>query len=508
MMIAEVILSQKWNDLLSFWNNPRLNNPIYSEEFDEIAWFDFRDHQTRVNKKNLEEMIGERHKEIILCHEIGHHVLIPHSQGFALSLINEAYKATKSAEKAKLIENLFDDIIVNTFIARKSIDRKQQLVEAYQDLLAYKASTQKKGVEKLFDVYMRVYEILWQLNPGTLGKHNSGFEQDAQEIASIINHQIFNYSTWPNKIRKFSKIIEKYIEEDHLNNSYRLIFDKTKMKKDQAIREAARKIPFKELKALAGMLGLGTPQEIVKNIYEGMADQYKILFPKVKTMSGEEQPFTPTIWTPEDPLEKLDFFGTIVKQGIIIPEVTTQQWIYERGINFHIEDGYPDLLIVLDTSGSMKNPNEDISYAHLSALVACNSALGLGSKVSVINFSSNVIKTIYTRDREILHDPIFKYQEGGTCIPGSDIYDIVMSNSNRQHILVITDAGISNLATEGQLLIQALQKAGSGTLFLVGGSNDSEEVKTFRNIGYKVESMNSEQDLLSHTVKDMEEVYQ
>lgn len=507
MALAEVIPSQEWNDLIRFWNNPSLNNPVYSEELDEIAWFSFKDHQTRVNKKVLEDILGERHKPIILCHEIGHHVLIPHSQGLALVLTNQAYKVTKDINKASLAENLFDDIIVNTFIAKKCPIKKQELIDAYKDLLAYKARTQPKGIEKLFDVYMRVYEILWQLPNEIICKHNNSFEQDAQLIAQILKDRMFNYSTWNDKITRFTKIIDKYIEEDHCKNTLKIVLGKLKLEKDKAVKEAAREIPFKELKQLAGLLGLGTPQEIIRNIYEGIAEQYKIIFPRVKTISGEEEPFTPIAWTTEDPIERLDFYGTIAKNGILIPEITTQQWNYQRGTSFHIEDGYPDLLIVLDTSGSMSNPNENLSYAHLSALVACNSALSLGSKVAIINFSDNIREQRYTRERDLLYNNLFLYQGGGTEIPGNNILDITNSNQNAQHILIITDAEISNLATEKPLLSQALKKAGSGTLFLVGGS-ERNNVSEFRSMGYKAVPMNSEKDLLESTVIDMAEVYQ
>ncbi len=503
MVLAEVIPSKKWNDLLRFWNYPRLANPVYSEELDEIAWFNFKDHQTRVNQKCLEEIIGKRHKSIILCHEIGHHVLIPHSQGKALVLINEAYKVLKDIDKAKTAENLFDDIIVNTFIAKKEEKKQRRLVKAYRSMLEYKSRTQPKGIEKLFDVYMRVYEILWDL-PQPLMAHNAAFEQDARSIAHLLQNQMFNYNTWNAKVANFSRIINKYFEEDH--NKKKTLSSRIKLTR-QAVREAAREMPFRELKQLAGLLNLGASQEIVRDIYEGLADQYKIVFPRVKTISGEEEPFTPKTWTTEDPIERLDIYGTISKSGIFVPEITTQQWSYEKGTSFSVETGYPDLLIVLDTSGSMQNPNEDISYAHLSALVACNSALSLGSRVAVINFSTNVEKTSYTRDREVLYHPIFLYQKQCTEIPGTDILETTVSNANAQHILIITDAGIGNLATQKPLLAGALKKAGSGTLFLIG-ENESSNAEEFRSLGYKVVPMNSEADLLKNTIADMNEVYQ
>lgn len=501
MVLAEVIPARKWNDLLSFWNYPRLANPDYSEEFDEIAWFDFRNHKTRINKKSLEEMIGGRHKSIILLHEIGHHVLIPHSQGTCLMLINEANKVLKNIDKAKTSENLFDDIIVNTFIARKSEKKKRRLFKAYKSMIEYKARTQSEGIEKLFDVYTRVYEILWDL-PKPLMDHNIDFEQDAKAIAHLLDNQMFNYSTWKAKITNFSRIISKYFEDNKNKGlSYRL-----KLNKD-AVREAAKEISFKELKKIAGLLGLGTPQEIVREIYEGIADKYKIIFPRVKTISGEEEPFTPKTWTTEDPIERLDIYGTIAKNGILIPEITTQQWTYERGTSFYVEEGYADLLIVLDTSGSMNDPNEDLSYAHLSSIIACNSALNLGSKVAVINFSVNTIEQDYTRERDLLYKPLFAYQRDGTNIPGQKIYDFVLSNPNAQHILIITDAGIQNLEQQKSLLHQALKKAGSGTLFLIG-NGEANNTNELRKLGYKVVSMNSEHDLLKNTIIDMEEVYQ
>ena len=58
-------------------------------------------------------------------------------------------------------------------------------------------------------------------------------------------------------------------------------------------------------------------------------------------------------WVIGDPIEKLDILQSMLVSPKIIPNVTTRKWIYREGPGIEIEKRLPDMMIVVDSSGSM-----------------------------------------------------------------------------------------------------------------------------------------------------------
>ena len=97
-----------------------------------------------------------------------------------------------------------------------------------------------------------------------------------------------------------------------------------------------------------------------------------------------------------DPIEDLDVVQTILTSPVVIPNITTRKWANKEGPGHLEEKQIPDLLIVLDSSGSMgwnyiATSNRGRGPYH-TALVASFAALHFaanrGVKNSIINFSN------------------------------------------------------------------------------------------------------------------------
>jgi len=249
--------------------------------------------------------------------------------------------------------------------------------------------------------------------------------------------------------------------------------------------------------------GLANPTKINRMFYRDLAREYRFKFASKKQVGNGSYPYTPVEWEPGQEVRKLDIAYSVRKTGMLIPGFQTYRWQTQDGTTGAVNKSYPDLLIVLDSSGSMMNPNSSTSMAVLSSLVAAYSALDAGSKVAVINFSSNCDVLKYTKKQELIEDKILNYLGGGTDIPGREMLDVVNSNYNKQHIVIITDAGIGNLNSEIGYLEQSVKKAGSGTIFLLGSGNAS----SLENAGYITKPMNSMQDLLELTRQTINSIY-
>jgi hypothetical protein len=145
----------------------------------------------------------------------------------------------------------------------------------------------------------------------------------------------------------------------------------------------------------------------------------------------------------------------------------------------------------------MPNPKSYLSIPVLSCTALAHSALDYGRRVAVIDFANDAVVCDYTIDRNKIDDTITTYLNQGTKIPGRTILNVVQSNPNPQHIVIVSDTQIDDLEKEIGYLGKAIKKAGGGTIFLYG--NKSKGTEMLEAIGYDVKNTTTENDLLSMT---------
>ncbi|MCS7241030.1 MAG: hypothetical protein NZ651_07295, partial [Candidatus Bipolaricaulota bacterium] len=147
-------------------------------------------------------------------------------------------------------------------------------------------------------------------------------------------------------------------------------------------------------------------------------------------------------WTPEDGIDRLAplaSFGRVCTPGL------TKKWLRSGRESNLVRQSLPDLLILIDSSGSMTNPCESVSYAVLAGIVAALTYLDHGSRVAVINFSSEDLILEFTRDRVKVEKYLVAYQNGGTTVHPDSIKRILHQARGPVDILLISDMAISNL---------------------------------------------------------------
>ncbi|MBW3014335.1 VWA domain-containing protein [Candidatus Woesearchaeota archaeon] len=592
-----------WDSIKKVCNYPNLKDPVILEDVDQaqqimgdsIAYIRMDTHDIFVNLPRLRERVGEEHLDIILWHEMLHYKLIPYDLNTALFLMNDTLKVVKDEDKAAYIQNLFADILVNTKIHQDDT----KVVDTYREM--NRRGPQEKN--NVWDLYMRIYERLWDLPEGTyVNDCDPEVEKDAKKLEKLLSDQMFRASTWRKKIHTFATVFKKHMEKVHPSNAcnYKggsgkgdqsqgggsngqqqqnqggsgnqqqqggdqgqqpqqgdpgqgdkqkqgggpgqnkqqggddgkqkqkgagaqqgkddsssptpggILIDKHEPGDfgdvEKGLKDIAGELDRDDFKRLAaGVGGAGNAQKANKMYYQALADAYSLEMPEEMEKGTSYYRTRDKIWEPSRGISRLDIKRTIMKSGRPIPSYNTLEGISEGSSQLFGSGKRKDLLIIIDTSVSMANPRNTLSYATLSSMVAAHSAHNQGSKVAVINFASYIKVTKYTRDINKIDDALMNYQAGGTCLPTHELVDLIKSNENPQHILLITDAETANIDHARKYFKQAYDITKSGTIFLV--DPNGKDAQILEDIGYRIQPMTGEDDMLDATLDDMQEVY-
>ena len=527
-MIAADYAKTCWEGAKRTWTHVNLREPrIHTEKSPDIACMDMVEKQVHIFEKTLEDKLGADKLRMVEAHEIGHHKLCPYDLHGFVRLVGHAYSVVRNMRLAKLVENLFADLIVNTSLVERG---EPNVVDAYQMLSADNDS-------RMWQFYMSTFEHMIA-KPGCItGSQPEEMTNDAKRIADIISAVKYRSQAWPGAIKDFAQLVRKYLDKDVGNagplpekearkdiiNSVPKIDDqkardflpfKPDGSKEQAkhiegeLRGLERELDKDDYKSVVAGLGLGTKKQANLWFYRGLVSSYSVELPMAPVSSRSHQPIVPKRWRTSDPPEKLHIEYSLANFGVLIPNVTTYQLVGQRYSSAAHALGCPDLVIVMDASGSMPDPCDYLSYPVLSGMIASKAALDQGCKVAVLTFSSKeqVTALHFSRDAYAIDEALTLYYGGGTYIPAQDILALVRRNASPSHVLVITDTHIANLRSEADTLAQVLKygRAG-GTIFLDVEPDDGTKILT--DMGFDVVYARSEADLAQLTLNKAKALY-
>ncbi|MBD3255160.1 MAG: hypothetical protein GF383_08700 [Candidatus Lokiarchaeota archaeon] len=344
----------------------------------------------------------------------------------------------------------------------------------------------------------------------------SSAESVAQKIKRIISKNFEDEITWENKVENIAKILKKPIEDSFSligsgamcdkNKSKRSSSDKggqievpndvlelmdnplenknsDKLKKDnddemrQKAEEFALGVPYSEFGSPAIQAGLLKDGAQLATWYRGLAKnliEIKIFQKK----PGGEVPLSPHVWRIGDPLEELDVVQSLLSSPILVPNITTRKWTFREGAGHYEEQRIPDLLIVLDSSGSMEwhytRKSERAKGAYHTALVASFAALHFaakkGVKFSIINFSGMAEICPWTTDYLEAEKVLLHYQGSGTILPTKSIQQQCEKAERNMLVLIITDFGIYNWSPTKKTLLSLAERGHKIVGFFIGSS--------------------------------------
>jgi hypothetical protein len=486
----------------------------------------------------------------ILAHEIGHHVLAPATFADHLRCLVRVRTALPTLERfAPRVANLYTDLLINDRLARsknlRMADIFRQLHLAHQLMMDVETAssrfrtTKRKAdplpASRVWTLYLRIMELLWGLPKGDLG---SGPTDDHLEGDAWLGSRVVRVyaQEWLTGASRFASLLLPYLVEDENALAPALLFGDTQaigeggggsgasaivltdpaeqplhpahdpliddgtepirsgralVTSDQNTASEGQHRPPFEFGEVLRSAGLEVDEHDAAILYyRALAQPHLVPFPRRKRAS-ERDPLPEGLegWSVGDPLDELDWFSSVSMSPTVVPGLTTvkRQW----GTSDSPEASWEpvDLDIYVDSSGSMPNPQQIVSFPALAGAVVCLSALRAGASVQATLWSGpgEVLTTgSFVRNPTQILRVLTGYFGGSTQFPLHVLrqtYAPSVSRKRPVHILHVSDLGIDTMwhdsdtpeRGDGWSARQALARAGGGgtlALLLFDGWED------------------------------------
>jgi len=489
-----------WERAKNTWSKyVRLQDPVISndkafikkeEMEDEIAKFGLADLRVVVNISEVQRAGLYPFLDIILAHEVGHHVLAPGNL-ITLARLNDFISGMFPRDIAGYVVNIFTDLLVNDFLF---VQRGLPVDKVYK---ALKDSASKKGVitgdvDKFWRLYMRIYEILWRLPTGTL---TTGVTPEIERDAKLSARVVRTYSKrWFMCLKNLAYIFKAYIPVGNVVLLKGLpLIDKVvageggldklwgfaSMSDDECYKPSDRqydgelddifqgrrgklqqgetnqpRLPTDYISTLV-YIGAITPDDHIRALiqyYTELALPHIVPFPTIEKATGEPIHEGSEQWTIGEDVSTIDLFESIKESPVIIPGITTRKIVYGEDKGSEIEKSPVDIDIYQDTSGSMGDPACMVSYTTIAAFIIILSALRVGASVQATAWSgpNQAVSTKgFSKDSNEILRTILYYHGDGTQFPCQILerYDERKPSDPPVHIIVTSDEDISSMVS-------------------------------------------------------------
>lgn len=457
-----------------------------------------------VHKLGLEDYAVE-----ILAHEIGHHVLAPGNLSDHFRLLARIRKALPTLEQhAPLVANLYTDLLINDRLQRQGGLRMSDI---YRKMEAARTAEGEAGTNWVWALYLRIYEHLWRLDQGDLtraplprGKLGEGLDSDAWLGARLVRVYA---DDWMHGAGSFATLLLRYLVEDAAQADGSGVMEWIQDTRSAAsgsepqggidiepdegearhpvedprvsgldegeghsgdvdtephdIRSTAGNAPGQarepwEYGAILKSAGIDlSDHDIAIRYYRTRALPYLVPFPSRSNPQSPE-PLVEGLepWSIGDSLDEVDWLQSVMVSPRPIPGQSTVKRFYGREEGRARQRRPVDLDLYVDSSGSMPNPQVQVSYLTLAGAIIALSALRTGSRVQATLWSSqDQITTTrgFVRDENAILGVLTGYYGGGTAFP---IHHLRRTYANPRpdghlerpvHILHISDDGITTM---------------------------------------------------------------
>lgn len=492
----ETILDQVWKELKKEFYYPLIPKPRITTESDQLCYSSI--HQITLNRDFIDRVHkqGLGYEEIFhgsLAHSLGHYCF----KFFPWSLTNllvheyEVQALVKDLDLAEKIVGLYYDVAIDVNlisnmknkdiakIKKVTVNRESKLnqliLALYQDLTSYpfevelQDSDLSSRLEKLtkidyldrqnitpnLKVFAGVIVDLLERNEEN-NPHSPwcGFSLSAFKSNEIEDALVCLASQYGPQ--EFKGILEAFIlKNKHYHNT-------------QEVRQEVSKGFGLE------RVDLGIQGDLV--YYEALAKNYRLkIKKKPKSKDGSLYPYTHKEFEIGNGTQDIDWFNSY---GRIMPGIT-KIWQKKEGERYTQAEATPHLVVAIDSSGSMTNPCENVSYAVLGGICAAREYLENGARVAVFNFSCDVKVTPFSKNRDEVYRSLLQYQGGGTYINLNLLKGLVENSNEECDLLLISDMEISNVQ-ETITYLKSIRNTKRVTIIHIGRSGQINE----NNIAY------------------------
>ena len=330
-----------------------------------------------------------------------------------------------------------------------------------------------------------------QQQGGQQGQSSSGNQQQGQ--LDLSNQQQGQFSIGP---------------KDKSENGSALVFaDPDKIK--EAIEALAHETELNEFVDLLGIAGLGGLSCKDREKLWFIAQSSDIIPIEEETNTGNPINYSyPNTWRIGDPIESLDLILSYITSPKLIPGITTKKWERITTESHGSEKKLRDLLLVVDTSGSMKSVTREADNMHQAVLASfgiLNYFESKKCKVALIEFSDSVrVDITWTVQYDEIREKLLTNGSGGTQFPIHRIQSTLEKSKNELVTVVITDGELGNLQESITYFREYLNEGNKLYIFLLGSNGLSNGYDKLSEIGAKVYKANGAREFCNLVLTDLE----
>lgn len=198
----------------------------------------------------------------------------------------------------------------------------------------------------------------------------------------------------------------------------------------------------------------------------------------------------PISWNLGDPIEEMDMMLSFSTSPVIIPGITTKKWVQNPVFSAGAEKKDSDLLLIIDTSGSMGSIIDSKTNLHQAVLAAYGVIKYFESRknqIALIGFSDRITANVdWTKDYDYIREKLLLNSGGGTNFPISRIQLIIESLKKPLVTVIITDGEIQNTPQTIDYFKSYLSDGNKLFIFLQDRKSTIEHYKTLTNYGAKI----------------------
>ena len=296
--------------------------------------------------------------------------------------------------------------------------------------------------------------------------------------------------------------------KDKSENGSAFVFaDPDKIK--EAIEALAHETELNEFVDLLGIAGLGGLSFKDREKLWFIAQSSDIIPIEEETNTGNPINYSyPNTWRIGDPIESLDLVLSYITSPILIPVITTKKWERITTESHGSEKKQRDLLLVVETSGSMKSVTREADNMHQAVLASfgiLNYFESKKCKVALIEFSDSVrVDITWTVQYDEIREKLLTNGSGGTQFPIHRIQSTLEKSKNELVTVVITDGELGNLQESVTFFREYLNEGNKLYIFLLGSNGLSNGYDKLSEIGAKVYKANSAREFCNLVLSDLE----
>ncbi|MFW9910286.1 MAG: hypothetical protein ACFFEF_17145 [Candidatus Thorarchaeota archaeon] len=555
----EVAASRAWARALSDFYHPPLPEPTieYNESAASYFYIDSNNWTVHLNTAgvplNLDSNDAEPYLRSICHHEIQHYLVCPFD-GVTNGMMFAGARKHLPDPVAMFVCNIFADLVVDSSLLK----RYPSLTHSRIQTSIHDSSLRTREHSSLWQLVVAAYRVMWGF-PVPFGVEiDESTVAVAEKIIEIARNNMDSENKWPKATEEIAKVITEWLPknqdpfegsgvsipnsgdaseqpitipvdldvimgspvEDRNGERVRKCGSNEQVENpDEVMERLAIEVEdrggsLKDLEAVYILHGGTLKGEWIRFWYRAKV-QGLLRFRVRHKRSKGATPLATEAWRLGDPIEELDVVQSLQTFPVLVPNMSTRRWMRATHYGVSHDEDLPDLLVVLDSSGSMtwemgsKNLRGPYHTALVASLASVDTALRCSSQVAAINFSGSILRCEWTRERHLLEDTLLAYQGGGTVMPVKAIKELCDTARSKVMSVIITDIGVSNWGPFVKT-VDSLSKQGHKLfIFHIGAKRGKISKAALRLVkaGGVVIPVNSVKDLPGLVVTEIQRTY-